>query len=113
MKTNEEVDVYYKELGLTGRGTVAFTASELRARIQKQVAPFGTKFVDGKLIPLTEREGFERRREQLRVRDWITKSCRFDKYGAGCDDIKEDRYSLRDEGRNPNGDGESYAERNA
>lgn len=62
-----------------------FTASELRSRIQKQAL----------------------------VRDWITKSCRFDRDGAGCDDIEEDRYSLRDEGRNPDGTGESYAERNA
>lgn len=47
------------------------------------------------------------------LRAWIARACRFDKDGAGCDDIEEDRYSLHDEGRNDDGSGESYAERNA
>lgn len=98
-----------------------FTASELRARIQKQVSPTEAYFkrhpdIDGAKEYIAsqeaQRRSISKASKRVLITEWITKSCRFDKYGAGCYDIKEDRYSLRDDGRNPDGSGENYAERN-
>ena len=66
-----------------------FSRPELRARIQKQAFP--------SLLQSAEDE----RRNELNWEQAIHDA-----------NMERHDYNLRDEGRNPNGDGESYAERN-